>query len=174
MIKEMIRTIPNYPKPGIMFRDITTLLQDAKGFRKVIDEFVQRYTGADIDAIAGIESRGFLLAGAMAHQLGKSLVLVRKKGKLPFETVSQEYELEYGTDKIEMHTDAIKEGDKVLIIDDLLATGGTSLAATKLVEKLGGKVVELAFIVDLPDVGGKKKIEAAGYKQFSLVEFEGD
>ncbi|HII72229.1 TPA: adenine phosphoribosyltransferase, partial [Candidatus Woesearchaeota archaeon] len=114
------------------------------------------------------------LAGALAHQLGKSLVLIRKKGKLPWKTVSQEYELEYGTDKIEMHTDSVKTGDKVLIIDDLLATGGTSLAAAKLVEKLGGKVAELAFIVDLPEVGGRKKIEAAGYKQFSLVEFEGE
>ena len=174
MIKSKIRTIPDYPKPGIMFRDITTLLQDAQGFRKVIDEFVQHYVGEDIDAIAGIESRGFILAGAIAHQLGKSLVLIRKKGKLPWKTVSHEYELEYGTDTIEMHTDSIKPGQKVVIIDDLLATGGTALAAATLVEKLGGKVKELAFIIDLPDVGGKKKIEAAGYKQFSLVEFEGD
>jgi adenine phosphoribosyltransferase len=157
-----------------MFRDITTLLKDAQGFRKTVDEFVQRYTGSDIDVIVGLEARGFILGGAIAHQLGKGFVPIRKAGKLPHKTVSHEYELEYGKDKIEIHEDAINKGDKVLIVDDLIATGGTALAAAKLVEKLGGEVVEMAFIVDLPEVGGRKKIEAAGYKAFSLVEFEGE
>jgi len=173
-IKSKIRTIPHFPKHGIMFRDITTLLKDAQGFRKTVDEFVQRYTGANIDVIVGLEARGFILGGAIAHQLGKGFVPIRKAGKLPAKTVSHEYELEYGKDKIEVHEDAISKGDKVLIVDDLLATGGTALAAAALVEKLGGVVTEMAFIVDLPKVGGRKKIEAAGYKAFSLVEFEGE
>jgi adenine phosphoribosyltransferase len=173
-IKSKIRTIPHFPKPGIMFRDITTLLKDAQGFRKTVDEFVQRYTGADIDVIVGLEARGFILGGAIAHQLGKGFVPIRKAGKLPGKKVSHEYTLEYGKDKIEVHEDAIKKGDRVLIVDDLLATGGTALAAAALVEKLGGVVTEMAFIVDLPEVGGRKKVEAAGYKAFSLVEFEGE
>ena len=173
-IKSKIRTIPDFPKQGIMFRDITTLLKDAQGFRKVIDEFVQRYTGKDIDVIVGLEARGFILGGALAHQLGKGFVPIRKAGKLPSKTETHEYELEYGTDKIEVHCDAIGKGDKVLIVDDLLATGGTALAAASLVEKLGGDIVEMAFIVDLPDVGGQKKIKDRGYKMFTLCEFEGD
>jgi adenine phosphoribosyltransferase len=173
-IKSKIRTIPHFPKQGIMFRDITTLLKDAQGFRKTVDEFVQRYTGADIDVIVGLEARGFILGGAIAHQLGKGFVPIRKAGKLPGKKVSHEYTLEYGKDKIEVHEDAIKKGDRVLIVDDLLATGGTALAAAALVEKLGGVVTEMAFIVDLPEVGGRKKVEAAGYKAFSLVEFEGE
>jgi adenine phosphoribosyltransferase len=173
-IKEKIRTIPHFPKEGIMFRDITTLLKDAQGFRKVVDEFVQRYTGADIDVIVGLEARGFILGGAIAHQLGKGFVPIRKAGKLPHDTVQHEYELEYGTDKIEMHKDAISQGTKVLIVDDLLATGGTALAAAALIEKLGGNIVEMAFIVDLPEVGGQKKIKDKGYKMFTLVEFEGE
>jgi adenine phosphoribosyltransferase len=173
-IKSKIRTIPHFPKQGIMFRDITTLLKDAQGFRKTIDEFVQRYTGVDIDVIVGLEARGFILGGAIAHQLGKGFVPVRKAGKLPHKTVSHEYTLEYGKDKIEVHEDAIKKGDKVLIVDDLLATGGTCIAAATLVKKLGGIIVECAFIVDLPEVGGRKKLEAEGLKVFSLVEFEGE
>ncbi len=173
-IKDKITNIPDYPKPGIIFRDITSLIEDADGLREVVDKFVARYSNVEIDCVAGIEARGFVLGGAIAHQLGKGMVLVRKKGKLPRETVSQEYSLEYGTDTIEMHKDSIKAGANVLLVDDLLATGGTSLAAAQLIEKLGGKVVELAFIVDLPDVGGRKKLDDAGYKQFSLVEFEGD
>ncbi|MBT5022753.1 adenine phosphoribosyltransferase [Candidatus Woesearchaeota archaeon] len=173
-IKSKIRTIPNYPKEGIMFRDITTLLQDAQGMRQVIDELVQRYIDTKIDVICGIEARGFVMGGALAHQMNKGFVPIRKKGKLPAETVSQEYALEYGTDTIEMHKDSIKPGDNVLIVDDLLATGGTAGAAAKLVEQLGGKIVELSFIVDLPDIGGRKKLEAAGYKIFALCEFEGD
>src|SRR5208337_3722300 len=155
LIKSKIRSIPNFPKKGIIFRDITTLLNDKEGFRMTVDAFIRRYSSIAIDYIAGIEARGFLIGGAIAYELRKGLVPIRKEGKLPFETVSHEYELEYGTDTIEVHIDAVKRGDRVLIIDDLLATGGTSLASAKLIQKLGGKVVELAFIVDLPDVGGR-------------------
>ncbi len=174
LIKSKIRTIPHFPKEGIMFRDITTLLKDPQGFRKVIDEFVQRYTGENIDVIVGLEARGFILGGAVAHQLGKGFIPIRKAGKLPSETVAHEYELEYGKDKIEIHSDAIKKGDKVLVVDDLLATGGTALAAAALIEKLGGDIVEMAFIVDLPEVGGAKKLVEKGYKMFTLCEFEGE
>ena len=175
-IKSKIRTIPDYPKKGIMFRDITTLIKDPVGFRLVIDSFTQRYIKGDVafDIIVGIESRGFIIGGALSYTLGKGFVPVRKKGKLPAEKVSHEYELEYGTDTIEMHRDAIQKGTRVLLIDDLLATGGTALAAAALVEKLGGRVVEMAFIVDLPDVGGRRKLEAKGYRVFALAEFEGD
>ncbi len=175
-IKSKIRTIPDYPKKGIMFRDITTLIKDPVGFRLVIDNFTQRYIKGDIDfdVIVGIESRGFIIGGALSYTLGKGFVPVRKKGKLPAETISHEYQLEYGTDTVEMHKDAITKGTKVILVDDLLATGGTALAAAALVEKLGGIVSEMAFIVDLPDVGGAKKLAGKGYKIFALTEFEGD
>lgn len=173
-IKSKIRTIPDFPKKGIMFRDITTLLKDAEGLREVADAFVERYRNTPIDLVVGLEARGFILGGIVAHQLGKGFVPVRKAGKLPYKTERHEYELEYGTDAIEVHVDAIHRGDKILLVDDLVATGGTALAAAKLVEKLGGQIVEMAFIVDLPDVGGRKKIEAAGYRVFALCEFEGD
>jgi adenine phosphoribosyltransferase len=175
-IKSRIRTVPNYPKKGIMFRDITTLIKDPVGFRLVIDSMTQRYIhdSYDFNVIVGIESRGFIIGGALSYTLGKGFVPIRKKGKLPAEVESQEYELEYGTDRIEVHKDAIKQGDRVLLIDDLLATGGTAQAAAALIEKLGGTVVEMAFIVDLPDVGGRKKLEAKGYKVYALTEFEGD
>ena len=175
-IKSKIRTVPNYPKKGIMFRDITTLIKDPVGFRLVIDSLTQRYIHDDyyFNVIVGIESRGFIIGGALSYTLGKGFVPIRKKGKLPAEVVSQEYELEYGTDRIEVHKDAIKKGDQVLLIDDLLATGGTAMAAAALIEKLGGKVVEMAFIVDLPEVGGKKKLKEKGYKVFALTEFEGE
>lgn len=173
-IKKKIRTIPHFPKQGIMFRDITTLLQDSEGLRDVVLEFVKRYKDSKIDIVAGIEARGFILGGVVAHELGVGFVPLRKKGKLPYKTESITYDLEYGQDTIEIHTDAIKEGENVLLIDDLLATGGTSLGAAQLIEKLGGKVVECAFIVDLPDIGGKKKLINAGYKVFNLVEFEGE
>lgn len=175
-IKSKIRTVPDYPKKGIMFRDITTLIKDPVGFRLVIDALTQRYMHADFkfDAIVGIESRGFIIGSALAYTLGKGFIPIRKKGKLPADVVSQEYALEYGTDKIEIHTDALKKGDRVLLVDDLLATGGTALAAAALVEKLGAKVVEMCFIVDLPEVGGRKKIEAKGYRLFALTEFEGE
>jgi adenine phosphoribosyltransferase len=174
IIKSKIRSIPDFPKKGIIFRDITTLLNDREGFRMTIDAFIKRYARMNIDYIAGIEARGFLIGGAIAYELRKGLVPIRKEGKLPYETVSHEYELEYGTDTIEVHIDAVKPGDRILIIDDLLATGGTSLASAKLIEKLGGVVVELAFIVDLPDVGGREKIQKAGYNLFALVQFEGE
>jgi adenine phosphoribosyltransferase len=175
-IKSLIRTIPDYPKKGIMFRDITTLIKDPVGFRLVIDSLTQRYVRGDVDfdVIVGIESRGFIIGGALSYTLGKGFVPVRKSGKLPSEKITHEYELEYGTDRIEMHTDALDKGAKVLLIDDLLATGGTALAAAALVEKLGGIVSEMAFIVDLPDVGGRKKLTEKGYKVFALTEFEGD
>ncbi|HOS39689.1 MAG TPA: adenine phosphoribosyltransferase [Spirochaetota bacterium] len=173
-IKSKIRTIPHFPKDGIMFRDITTLLLDASGFRDVINEMVERYKSVEIDLVVGLEARGFILGGAVAYQLGKGFVPIRKKGKLPAEKESHEYELEYGTDIIEIHKDALKKGDRVLVVDDLLATGGTALASAHLIEKVGGKVVEMSFIVDLPDVGGRKRLEGAGYKVFALCEFEGD
>ena len=175
-IKSRIRTIPDHPKKGIMFRDITTLIKDPVGFRLVIDNLTQRYIKGDIpfDVVVGIESRGFIIGGALAYTLGKGFVPVRKKGKLPAETISHEYELEYGTDTVEMHKDAIAAGARVLLVDDLLATGGTALAAAALVEKLGGVIVEMVFIVDLPDVGGSKRLAAKGYKFFALTEFEGD
>ena len=175
-IKSMIRAIPDYPKKGIMFRDITTLLKDPSGFRVTIDSFKQRYAKdhAEFDIIAGIESRGFIIGGALSYSLGKGFIPIRKKGKLPAEVISHEYELEYGTDIIEIHKDAVNKGDRVLIIDDLCATGGTALAAIALVEKLGGIVSEVAFIVDLPDLQGSKKIKDKGYSLYTLVEFEGE
>lgn len=173
-IKSKIRTIPHFPKEGIMFRDITTLLKDAQGLRDVVDELVNRYKGVDIDVVVGLEARGFILGGAIAHQLGKGFVPIRKAGKLPAEKTSYEYDLEYGTDVVEIHTDSINSGDKVLLVDDLLATGGTALAGAKLVEKLGGTIVEMTFIVDLPEVGGRTRLEKSGYKVFALVEFEGE
>ncbi len=175
-IKSKIRTIPDHPKKGIMFRDITTLIKDPVGFRLVIDNFTQRYIKGDIefDVIVGIESRGFIIGGALSYTLGKGFVPIRKAGKLPAEKISHEYALEYGTDKIEIHKDAIKKGTKVLLVDDLLATGGTALASAALIEKLGGIISEMAFIVDLPDVGGSKKLKEKGYKFYALTEFEGD
>jgi adenine phosphoribosyltransferase len=175
-IKSKIRTVPDYPKKGIMFRDITTLIKDPVGFRLVIDSLTQRYIHSDIkfDTIVGIESRGFIIGGALSYTLGKGFVPIRKKGKLPADIVTQEYELEYGTDQIEIHRDAVGKGEKVLLVDDLLATGGTALAAAALIEKIGGDVAEMCFIVDLPDVGGAKKLKDKGYKFFALTEFEGD
>ncbi len=175
-IKSKIRTVPNYPKKGIMFRDITTLIKDPVGFRLVIDSLTQRYLHEkyDFDTIVGIESRGFIIGAVLAYTLGKGFIPIRKKGKLPAEVEFQEYALEYGTDRIEIHKDALKKGERVLLVDDLLATGGTALAAAALVEKLGGVVVEMAFIVDLPDVGGKKKMMENGYTVFALTEFEGE
>jgi adenine phosphoribosyltransferase len=173
-IKSKIRTIPDFPKKGIMFRDITTLLKDATGFRDVVEKLYKRYAQMDIDIIVGLEARGFIIGGPLAYRLGKGFVPIRKAGKLPYKTVSHEYSLEYGTDTIEVHSDAINKGDRVLIVDDLLATGGTALAAAALVKKLGGEVVEMAFIVDLPEVGGRKKVEKSGYSMFALCEFEGE
>lgn len=173
-IKSVIRTVPNYPKAGIMFRDITTLLKDAQWFSMMMELLFQRYQTMDIDYIVGIESRGFIMGASLAQMLGIGFIPIRKKGKLPAEVISEEYELEYGTDKIEIHKDALSAWDKVLLVDDLLATGGTMLAACKLVKKLGAEIVECSFVVDLPDLGGKKKLEAEGYSTFTLVEFEGE
>lgn len=172
-IKEKIRAIPDYPKPGIMFRDITTLLQDARGFRKTVDEMVQPLAGTRIDKVVGIEARGFILGGAIAHQLSIGFVPVRKRGKLPWKTLSQEYQLEYGTDSMEVHIDAIQPNENILIVDDLIATGGTAEAAIKLIRAHKGNVVGCSFIVDLPELGGRKRLEALGVQVLSLCEFEG-
>lgn len=173
-IKSRIRTVPHYPKQGVMFRDITTLLKDPVGFRVAINELVTRYSGAKIDRIAGIEARGFIIGAALAFQLGLGFVPIRKQGKLPAETVGHSYELEYGSDRIEMHVDAVARGDRLLLVDDLIATGGTAEAACKLIESMGGHVVECCFVIDLPDLGGSKRLQQSGHKVFSLCEFEGD
>ncbi len=173
-LKTVIRTIPDHPKPGIMFRDITTLLTDARGFRRAVDELVQPLAGAKIDKVAGIEARGFILGGAIAHQLSVGFVPVRKKGKLPSETITEAYALEYGVDEIEIHVDAVEKGEKILLVDDLIATGGTAGAAIKLLERAGGEVVLCSFVVDLPDLGGAEKLRALGKTVTSLVSFEGE
>jgi adenine phosphoribosyltransferase len=173
-IKSRIRTVPHYPKQGIQFRDITTLLKDPVGFRLTIDELVRRYKDEKIDKIAGIESRGFILGAPLAYALGKGFIPIRKKGKLPAETIGHDYELEYGTDRIEIHTDAIAKGEKILLVDDLIATGGTAEAACKLIDKMGGQIVECCFVIDLPDIGGRARLEKHGHRVFALCEFEGD
>lgn len=173
-LKTVIRTIPDYPKPGIQFRDITTLLTDARGFRRAIDELVQPLAGSKIDKVAGIEARGFILGGAIAHQLSVGFVPVRKKGKLPYETLSESYELEYGTDEVEIHTDAVSKDERILLVDDLIATGGTAAAAIKLLERAGGEIVLCSFVVDLPDLGGSHKLRDMGKQVVSLIEFEGE
>jgi adenine phosphoribosyltransferase len=173
MLKAAIRTIPDYPKAGIMFRDITTLLGDARAFRRAVDEMVQPFAGQKIDKVAGIEARGFILGGAVAHQLSAGFIPLRKKGKLPHHTVAVEYALEYGVDTIEMHLDATTKGERVMLVDDLIATGGTALAALELLRKGGAEVVAAAFVVDLPDLGGAAKLAAAGVPVSSLVAFEG-
>ena len=169
-LKKYIRTIPDFPKKGIMFRDITTLIKNGKVFRKVVDEIAGRYKKEKIDIVVGAESRGFIVGAAVAYKLGVGFVLVRKKGKLPHKTISATYELEYGTDTVEMHKDGIKRGQSVLIVDDLLATGGTASAAVDLVNKLGGKIIGVAFIIELVDLKGREKLK--GYDVFSLVEYE--
>jgi adenine phosphoribosyltransferase len=173
-IKSRIRTVPHYPKHGVMFRDITTLLKDAVGFRVTINELVNRYTAMKIDKVAGIESRGFIIGSPLAFQLGVGFVPIRKRGKLPAETVGHDYELEYGTDRVEMHVDAVSSGERVLLVDDLIATGGTAEAAAKLIGSVGGQIVECCFVIDLPDLGGRKRLEKLGHGVFTLCEFEGD
>ncbi|MFH1173970.1 MAG: adenine phosphoribosyltransferase [archaeon] len=172
-LRHKIRTIPNWPKQGIMFKDITTLLQDGPAFQELIRQLVARYKPLHVGVIAGIESRGFITGAAIANALGVGFIPLRKKGKLPGETIREEYDLEYGKDVLEIHKDAFLPGTQVLLVDDLLATGGTALAACKLIERLGGKILECSFIVDLPDLGGKKKLESAGYSVFSLVTYAG-
>ena len=172
-IKSMIRTIPDYPKPGIMFREITTLLSNARGFRRLVDEMVQPLAGAKIDKVAGIEARGFILGGAIAHQLSVGFVPIRKKGKLPFDTIVQTYELEYGTDSVEMHTDAVEAGERILLIDDLIATGGTAIAGIQLLERAGAEIELCSFVIDLPELGGADKLRALGHSVSTLIDFEG-
>jgi len=168
-----IRSIPDYPKPGIIFRDITTLLGNPRAFRRAVDELVQPYAGLKVDKIAGMEARGFILGGAVAHQLSAGFVPIRKKGKLPHETVRIAYSLEYGVDEMEMHRDAVQPGEKVILVDDLIATGGTAVGATKLLRQIGAEVVGACFIIDLPDLGGRKKLEELGVDVHTLVEFAG-
>ncbi|MBO9125033.1 MULTISPECIES: adenine phosphoribosyltransferase [unclassified Rhizobium] len=168
-----IRSIRDYPKPGIIFRDITTLLGDARAFRRAVDELVQPYAGMKIDKIAGMEARGFILGGAVAHQLSAGFVPIRKKGKLPHDTVRIAYSLEYGVDEMEMHIDAVKPGEKVILVDDLIATGGTAVGATQLLRQMGAEVVSACFVIDLPDLGGRAKLEALGVDVRTLVEFSG-
>ena len=172
-LKTAIRTIPDYPKPGIMFRDITTLLGHPQAFRQAVDELVQPFAGQKIDRVAGIEARGFILGGAVAHQLSTSFIPIRKKGKLPHRTVAVEYALEYGTDVVEMHIDACAAGEKVMLIDDLIATGGTALAAIELLKRAGAEVVAAGFVIDLPELGGAAKLRAAGLPVQALIAFEG-
>jgi adenine phosphoribosyltransferase len=172
-VKSRIRSIPDYPKPGIVFRDITTLLGDAQGFRKAVDEMVQPYAGSGIDKVAGIDARGFILGGAVAHQLSVGFVPIRKKGKLPWQTFGQDYALEYGVDKLEIHQDAVVKGHRVLIVDDLIATGGTAEAAVMLLQRVGATVVGCTFVIDLPDLGGAKKLEALGVPVRALCTYGG-
>ena len=173
-IKRYIRTIPDYPKPGIQFRDITTLLADLHGFRATVDELSWPFLKGNIDFVAGIEARGFILGGAVAHVLGRGFVPIRKKGKLPGKVVGQDYSLEYGVDRIEIHADAIHGNDRVLLIDDLVATGGTANAAIDLIRKSGGDVVAAAFVIDLPDLGGCARLAKLGVECHTLMTFEGD
>jgi adenine phosphoribosyltransferase len=172
-IKRYIRTIPDYPHPGIMFRDITTLLANLHAFRAAIDELVWPFLKSDIGYVAGIEARGFILGGAVAHVLGRGFVPIRKKGKLPYRVIGQEYSLEYGVDTIEIHADAIRKGDRVLLVDDLIATGGTAEAATELIRRSGGELVAAAFVIDLPDLGGAKRLAAKDVAVHTLVSFQG-
>ena len=174
-LRKNIRTVPNWPVAGVQFRDITPLLQNPRVFRVLIDAFVHRYMSPDMrpDVVAGLDARGFILGAVVAYELNVGFVPVRKKGKLPFTTVEETYELEYGTATVELHTDAVKPGQRVLLIDDLIATGGTMMAGMKLLEKLGAEVIEGAAIVDLPELGGSEKLKAAGLPLFTLVNFEG-
>jgi adenine phosphoribosyltransferase len=172
-LKAAIRSIPDYPKPGIVFRDITTLLGDARAFRRAVDELVQPWAGSKIDQVAGIEARGFILGGAVAHQVSAGFIPIRKKGKLPHKRVSIAYSLEYGLDEMEMHEDAVAKGDRVILVDDLIATGGTAEGAVKLLRQMGGQVVAACFVIDLPDLGGAEKIRQLGVPVRTLISFAG-
>lgn len=173
-IKSLIRTIPHYPKPGIQFRDITTLLKDPQGLQLTIDELATRYQGTEIHKVAGIESRGFIVGTPLAYRLGLGFIPLRKQGKLPAATVGQEYQLEYGSDRLEVHVDAISPGERILLVDDLLATGGTGEAAVSLIQSLGGTVAACAFLVELPDLGGRQRLEALGQTVYALCSFGND
>ena len=172
-VKDYIRTIPDFPHEGIMFRDVTTLFSDPRGFRICIDQLLSPYAGMRIDKVVGLEARGFILGGAVAHQLSVGFVPIRKKGKLPGKTIEQAYQLEYGEAVMELHDDAIQPGEKVLVVDDLLATGGTAEASIKLIERLGGEIVSAAFVIDLPDLGGRDRLEKMGIDLHWLCAFEG-
>ena len=172
-VKDYIRTIVDFPHEGIMFRDVTTLFADPRGFRIAIDQLLHPYAGMQIDKVVGLEARGFILGGAIAHQLSKGFVPIRKKGKLPGTTISQDYKLEYGEAIVEIHDDALQPGEKVLVVDDLLATGGTAEAGIKLIERLGAEVIGCAFVIDLPELGGRKLLEEMGQEVHALCEFEG-
>jgi adenine phosphoribosyltransferase len=172
-LKQAIRTIPDYPKPGIQFRDITTLLGDAEAFRHTVDELVEPWLNARVDRVAGIEARGFILGGAMAHQLRAGFVPIRKKGKLPHVTVRVAYSLEYGIDEMEMHVDAVNPGERIILVDDLIATGGTAEAAVRLLRQRGVEVLAALFIVDLPELGGAKRLREAGVSVRTLIQFDG-
>ena len=173
-LKRYIRTIKDYPKPGILFRDITTLLADKHGFRAAVDELMWPFLATDLDYVVGIEARGFILGGAVAHELGRGFIPIRKKGKLPGKVIGQDYDLEYGVDRVEVHADALNNGDKILLVDDLIATGGTANAAIDLLHQSGAEVVAAAFVIDLPDLGGARKLAAKDIKVHSLVSFDGD
>ncbi|MEO0387956.1 MAG: adenine phosphoribosyltransferase [Pseudomonadota bacterium] len=172
-VKDYIRTIPDFPHAGIQFRDVTTLFLDPRGFRIAIDQMLHPYAGRRIDKVAGLEARGFILGGAIAHQLSIGFVPIRKKGKLPGETVEQSYQLEYGEAVMELHTDAIEPGETVLLVDDLLATGGTAEAGIRLIERLGGEVISTAFVIDLPELGGRQRLQALGFEVHALCAFDG-
>ncbi|MCT4558700.1 MAG: adenine phosphoribosyltransferase [Pelagimonas sp.] len=172
-VQDYIRTIVDFPHEGILFRDVTTLFADPRGFRMAIDQLLHPYAGVRFDKVVGLEARGFILGGAIAHQLSTGFVPIRKKGKLPGAVISEEYQLEYGEAVVEIHDDAIQPGEKILVVDDLLATGGTAEAGIKLIERLGGEIIGCAFIVDLPELGGRKKIEALGMDVHVLCEFDG-
>ena len=172
-LRSHIRTIPDYPKPGIKFRDITTLLGSARAFRRAVDDLVNPWAGSKIDKVAGIEARGFILGGAVAHQVSAGFVPIRKKGKLPYETVRVAYSLEYGIDEMEMHKDAISKGERVVLVDDLIATGGTAEGAVKLLRNMGAEVLAACFVIDLPELGGAAKLRALGVPVRTLVSFEG-
>ena len=172
-IRRHIRTVPDWPEPGVQFRDITPLLSNPRVFRVLIDAFVHRYFDARIDAVAGLDARGFIIGSVLAYELNIGFIPIRKKGKLPFTTVAETYELEYGSATVEMHTDAVKPGERVLLIDDLVATGGTMLAGARLLQRLGAQVIECAAIVDLPELGGSARVREAGLKLHTLVDFAG-
>ncbi len=172
-LKRLVRTIPDYPKPGILFRDVTTLFGDGPGFKALLTQMTDRYRGTPIDAVAGIEARGFILGGAMADRLGCGFVPIRKKGKLPWRVHAEDYALEYGTDTIEMHQDALDRGRRVLIVDDLIATGGTAAAACRLIGRAGGEIVGACFVIDLPELGGAAKLRGAGIDAWALMQFDG-
>jgi adenine phosphoribosyltransferase len=173
-VKDYIRTIVDFPHEGIMFRDVTTLFADPRGFRMAIDQLLHPYAGVRFDKVVGLEARGFILGGAVAHQLSAGFVPIRKKGKLPGAVISEDYQLEYGEAVVEIHDDAIQPGEKVLVVDDLLATGGTAEAGIKLIERLGGEIIGCAFVIDLPDLGGRTRLEAMGMDVHALCAYEGE